>query len=80
VKISEMEKVLREEFPGRYVSFQIEISAHNNLRTPEVQTRIFVYTTATGFIHGDSFEDCVAALHRALGVESLGVKDVEVEF
>ena len=67
MKIGEMGARLKEEFPGKYISFAIEVDYHGTFdadKDPEVEVKI--YEPSVGFIEAPDFETCVRLLKDRL--------------
>ena len=56
---------LKEEFPGKYVSFAIEVNWHGTY-SKELETEVKIYEPSVGFIEAQDFETCLQLMKDKL--------------
>lgn len=77
MKLIDMQKILRDEFPGRFVSFEINV---NKYADGSSEVKVSIYDGELhAFFKGKDFNDCVRIL-KAIVSKTPAEKTKEIEF
>lgn len=75
MKVGDIGRILQREFPGRFVSFTVNVDKHSS---GSVETSIELYDSVIGFVKGPDFETCFQRLRDMIYPETI-VADFSIE-